>query len=40
MEHYFTEAGVLLPDYHRSYWLGLYIPQVSSKSWHSPSTLE
>jgi hypothetical protein len=30
VEHYFIEAGVLLPQYHNSYWLGLYITQVSS----------
>jgi hypothetical protein len=33
VEHYFIDQGVLLPEYHSSYWLGLYIPQVSTNFW-------
>lgn len=28
VENWFVQAGVLLPSFHRHYWLGLYIPQV------------
>ncbi len=33
VENWFTLAGVLLPSYHKSYWLGLYIPQVNTTLW-------
>ena len=33
VEGYFTNMGVLLPDFHQRYWLGLYIPMRDPKLW-------
>jgi hypothetical protein len=33
VEGYFTDAGALLPGFHRRYWLGLTIPHRDPRLW-------